>query len=137
MVASGASWVRKREIFLACIPGSWKEGGVQNLNEDGDWGRQIPGSCKRGGAVGEGLLSPEQGGAVGSFSGGGSGALTPLDRAKKPAGAEGLAAGPWVGWGRVQAAEVPHRRACALTTLRSRPRRGLARCRCGAGPGGG
>lgn len=78
---------------------------------------------------------PEQGGAEGSFSWGGSGALTPIDRAKKLEGSEGLAARSGVGQGGGPAAWVPPCRLSTLTAL-CRPRRGLARGCCGAGPAG-
>ena len=99
MFASQASWVWKGEIFLACNPGSWKEGGAQKLKEDeaGGWGCQIPGSCKRGGP--KGLVCPGPR-ARGSFFRGGSAALRRIDRAKNQAGAEGRDALPGAGVGR-------------------------------------
>lgn len=135
-VANGASWLWKGEIFLARIPGSWKEGGAQKLNEDGAGGaRFLVPARGEGGSRGRCARVPEQGGAEGSFSSGGSGALTPIDRAKKPEGSEGLAARSGVGRGGVPAAWVPPCRLSTLTALCS-PWRGLARGCCGAGPAG-
>lgn len=50
VVVSRASWVWKGEIFLACILGSYKEGGAQKLNED-----------EAGGAEGSRFLVPARG----------------------------------------------------------------------------
>lgn len=136
MFASQASWVCKGEIFLACNPGSWKEGGAQKLNEDetGGWRCQIPGSCKRGGP--KGLVCP--GPRVrGSFFRGGSGALRRID---EPRSKRELKVGrhcPGLGWGGDRDARVPPCWQGSLTALCSRPRRGLALgCRW-AGPRGG
>lgn len=139
-VASRASWIWKREIFLACIPGFWNKGGAQKLNEGeaGGWGCQIPDCCREGGGQGSALPGAQcgGGGSAGSFSRVRFGALKRVDRARSKQELKVGMLGLGLGRSGDRDSRVPPCWPGSLTALCTGPRRGLARgCRW-AGPGG-